>query len=90
MLRKKGKSNIAVVEPYYTYHAKDVQQVFDKLPIGIPSNDDFSPKWDGKSPKDSALLLLLLSVLWIVKKFLPFVSELLLNECLSFPHIYRD
>lgn len=45
LLRKRGKDRIAVIEPYYTYHAREVEQVFNKLPIGIPSHPDFSPDW---------------------------------------------
>jgi len=46
VLRKRGKNKIGVIEPYYTYHARQVEEVFDKLPIGIPSFDDFSPNWE--------------------------------------------
>jgi aspartate/methionine/tyrosine aminotransferase len=62
LLRKQGKSTVAVIEPYYTYHSRHVQVVFDKMPLGIPSHDDFSPNWDEiekavKEQKVDAILL---------------------------------
>jgi len=45
VLRKKGKTRMAVIEPYYTYHARQVEEVFQKLPEGIPSNADWTPNW---------------------------------------------
>jgi aminotransferase len=46
MLRKRGKSRIAVIEPYYTYHARQVEEVFQRLPEGIPSHEDWSPDFN--------------------------------------------
>jgi aspartate/methionine/tyrosine aminotransferase len=43
VLRKRGKSRIAVIEPYYTYHSRQVEEVFQKLPEAIPSHPDWSP-----------------------------------------------
>jgi len=47
VLRKQGKSRMAVIEPYYTYHSRQVEEVFQKLPEGIPSHPDWSPDFDG-------------------------------------------
>jgi aspartate/methionine/tyrosine aminotransferase len=54
VLRKRGKSRMAVIEPYYTYHARQVEEVFQKLPEGIPSHPDWSPDFDAieKALKD--------------------------------------
>jgi hypothetical protein len=49
VLRKQGKTRIAVIEPYYTYHARQVEEVFQRLPEGIPSHPDWSPDFDGIS-----------------------------------------
>lgn len=46
VLRKQGKSRMAVIEPYYTYHSRQVEEVFQKLPEGIPSHLDWSPDFD--------------------------------------------
>jgi len=46
VLRRRGKSRIGVIEPYYTYHARQVEEVFQKLPEGIPSHDDWSPDFE--------------------------------------------
>ena len=62
VLRKRGKSRMAVIEPYYTYHARQVEEVFQKLPEGIPSHPDWSPDFDGTLSLSLSLSLLSLSL----------------------------
>jgi len=45
-LRKQGKRKIAVLEPVYTYHIFQCEMVFEKKPIFVPSNKDFSLNWE--------------------------------------------
>jgi len=45
-LRSQGRKNIALIEPFYTYHGRQVEEVFGFGPSAIPGNPDFSPNWD--------------------------------------------
>lgn len=40
------KTRIGLYCPFYTYHLKEVETLFEKPPIYVRSNDDFSPNWD--------------------------------------------
>jgi len=44
-LRAQGRKNIALIEPFYTYHGRQVEEVFGYGPSAIPGNPDFSPNW---------------------------------------------
>eukprot|EP01087_Luapelamoeba_hula_P013666 TRINITY_DN390_c0_g1_i1.p1 TRINITY_DN390_c0_g1~~TRINITY_DN390_c0_g1_i1.p1 ORF type:complete len:390 (+),score=64.40 TRINITY_DN390_c0_g1_i1:118-1287(+) len=46
MLKAMGASKVGLIEPFYTYHARQVQEVLGQPPSAIPSNDDWSPNWE--------------------------------------------
>jgi len=43
------KAKIALIVPFYTYHQRQVQEVFGKDPEYILTNDDFSPNFENIS-----------------------------------------
>eukprot|EP01089_Gocevia_fonbrunei_P021277 TRINITY_DN81_c0_g1_i1.p1 TRINITY_DN81_c0_g1~~TRINITY_DN81_c0_g1_i1.p1 ORF type:complete len:386 (-),score=67.54 TRINITY_DN81_c0_g1_i1:17-1174(-) len=45
MLRKRARTRIALIEPFYTYHSRQCEEVFGFPPDAIPTNPDFSPNW---------------------------------------------
>lgn len=45
-LRAEGKTNVALYEPFYTYHKKQVEEATGKTPRTIASNPDYSPNWE--------------------------------------------
>jgi len=45
--RKRGKRRTALIEPFYTYHSKQSEEVFEVAPDVVPSHpDNFSPDWN--------------------------------------------
>eukprot|EP01090_Pellita_catalonica_P020439 TRINITY_DN7308_c0_g1_i1.p1 TRINITY_DN7308_c0_g1~~TRINITY_DN7308_c0_g1_i1.p1 ORF type:complete len:386 (+),score=67.16 TRINITY_DN7308_c0_g1_i1:159-1160(+) len=46
MLKTENKTKIGLIEPFYTYHAKQVQAVLGVAPEFIKSNPDFSLNFD--------------------------------------------
>lgn len=45
-LQHQGATKVALIEPFYTYHGRQVQEIFGHLPSAIHSNPDWSPNWD--------------------------------------------
>jgi aspartate/methionine/tyrosine aminotransferase len=45
-LRQKGKNRVAVLEPFYTYHKRQIEEVYGECKYHVPTNADFSPNWD--------------------------------------------
>lgn len=44
-LRGQGRSRVALLEPFYTYHQKQVEAVFSSMPAIVPCRPDFGPDW---------------------------------------------
>eukprot|EP00741_Cyanophora_paradoxa_P001910 tig00000523_g1850.t1 len=44
--KSQGKKRAALVEPFYTYHIKQIDLAFREYPAIIKSKEDFSPDWD--------------------------------------------
>eukprot|EP00457_Paulinella_chromatophora_P010663 gb/GEZN01010774.1/.p1 GENE.gb/GEZN01010774.1/~~gb/GEZN01010774.1/.p1 ORF type:complete len:392 (-),score=53.95 gb/GEZN01010774.1/:4-1179(-) len=45
LLKQQGKSRVAVLEPFYTYHMKDIQSALGTEPIYIPCGAEMSVDW---------------------------------------------
>ena len=45
-LKKEGKTKIGLIEPFYTYHIKQIEQTIGTIPIYISSNSDFTPDFN--------------------------------------------
>jgi aspartate/methionine/tyrosine aminotransferase len=46
-LRTGGKKQVALLEPFYTYHSRQSEAVFGTPPMTIPAKSDLTPDWAG-------------------------------------------
>lgn len=45
LARAKGVGKVALLEPFYTYHARQVESVFRETPGVVPTDEHYAPDW---------------------------------------------
>lgn len=62
LARSRGVRKTALLEPFYTYHARQVEAVFTDTPGVVPTDETFSPNWEAlRKSLDEGLGLLIVT-----------------------------